>query len=135
MSIKTRGLIITGRQSMAQLSKVYEFACKWLDKFNNPEVDYIELVDRFFAEDCRKLGFEMDCGIAFNNKYKGAFNHTDLLRKIINEITDISLIGSALYSQWRYYNHWAYDAEEILKPESKEWFIILLKQLKNLTKE
>ncbi len=120
---------------MAELSRVYEFACKWLEKFYDPKDDYIQFVDHRMAEDCRALGFEMDCGLAFNDKYKCAFNDTQLLKQIIGKETDIDLIGSAIYSKWRYFNHWAYTGAEILDPENMEWFIVILERLKSLSEE
>ena len=41
---------------------IKEFAQKWLEKFRDPNIYYIELVEHYFADDCRVLGFEMDCG-------------------------------------------------------------------------
>ena len=87
------------------------------------------------ADDCFSLGFEMDCGKAFSEKYPAAFNDSQALSKIVNEITDIPLLGSAIFSQWRYFNHWAYSGDEILAPNNREWFIIALSRLKELTEE
>ena len=86
---------------------IKEFAQKWLEKFQDPNVCYIELVEHYFADDCQALRFEMDCGHAFGERYGNAVNNADALREIINEISDIQLLGSAIYSQWRYFNHWA----------------------------
>ena len=111
---------------------VLQFASKWLDRFNDPNVSYIELVDHWMADDCRSLGFEMDCGNAFCQNYPVAFNDCDALGKVIDKITDISLLGSAIFSKWRYYNHWAYSGSEILEPENRKWFILALERLKAL---
>lgn len=111
------------------------FATKWLDRFNNPDVQYIELVDHWMADDCRTLGFEMDCGHAFCEKHPVAFNDCDALSKVIDTITDISLLGSAIFSRWRYYNHWAYSGAEILEPENRKWFILMLERLKTLSEQ
>lgn len=116
-----------------RLQSINRFASKWLDRFNDPTVQYIELVDHWMADDCRALGFEMDCGTAFSEKYAVAFNDCDALCKIIDEITDISLLGSAVYSKWRYFNHWAYSGDEILEPKNKKWFVTVLSRLKALT--
>lgn len=35
----------------------------------------------------------------------------------------------AIYSQWRYFNHWAYDAAAILNTENRSWFILALSRL------
>lgn len=50
------------------------------------------------------LGFEMDCGHAFSEKYGNAANNHDALNRIIDDVTDIPLLGSAIYSRWRYFN-------------------------------
>ena len=110
-----------------------EFVQKWLQKFQDPNICYIELVEHYFADDCRELEFEMDCGHAFCERYGSAFNNVDELLKIIDEINDIKLLGSAVFSKWRYFNHWAYSGAEILEPKNREWFIIALKRLEELT--
>ena len=51
---------------------VYNFAVKWSKKFRDPDIDYIELVDHYLADDCSALGFEMDCGHAFEEKFERA---------------------------------------------------------------
>lgn len=120
---------------MTDLKQINEFACKWIEKFSDPNVQYIELVDHWMADDCRALGFEMDCGQAFSEKYDGAFNHKKVLERIINDVTDISLLGSAVYSKWRYFNHWAYCGDEILESENKAWFLLVLERIKTLSEE
>ena len=49
---------------------VYNFAVKWNEKFRDSDIDYIELVDHYLADDCSALGFEMDCGHAFEEKFE-----------------------------------------------------------------
>lgn len=113
--------------------RVLDFAKKWILKFSDKNIDYVELVDHFLADDCKSLDFEMDCGKAFSEKYKKACNDVTELKKIIGDITDIKLLGSAIYSRWRYFNHWAYSAEEILEPENVSWFICVFERLIKLT--
>lgn len=120
---------------MADMKQVYDFAVKWCDKFRNPNINYIELVDHYMADDCDALGFMMDCGNAFSDKYGAAFNDYKELDKIINDVNDIDLLGSAVYSQWRYFNHWAYSGEEILEFRNRSWFILALERLAMLTGE
>ena len=36
---------------------------------------------------------------------------------------------------WRYFNHWAYDAAEILAPQNRAWFILALGRLALLSGE
>lgn len=116
-------------------SGVYDFAVKWCDKFRDQNINYIELVDHFMADDCVALGFEMDCGHAFEEVYGDAVHNNEELDKIIEDVTDIKLLGSAIYSRWRYFNHWAYDGSEILEFKNRSWFILALSKLSMLTGE
>ena len=120
---------------MEYLKQVHDFATKWADKFRDQKINYIELVDHYMADDCEALGFQMDCGHAFSEKYGNAASKYDELNRVIDEITDISLLGSAIYSQWRYFNHWAYDAASILEFENRSWFILALSRLAVLSGE
>ena len=102
--------------TVPDMKQIHDFTVKWCDKFRDQNINYIELVDHWMADDCVALGFEMDCGHAFS-------------------VTDIPLLGSAIYSQWRYFNHWAYDAAEILAPQNRAWFILALGRLVLLSGE
>lgn len=117
------------------MKKIHDFAVKWCDRFREQEINYIELVDHFMADDCTALGFEMDCGHAFEGVYGNAVYNSDALIKVIDDVIDITLLGSAIYSRWRYFNHWAYNTAEILAPENREWFILALSRLALLTGE
>lgn len=118
---------------MADMKQIYNFAVKWCEKFENPNTDYIELVDHYMSDECDALGFKMDCGRAFSEKYGKAVDNSEALEKIIDQVDDISLLGSAIYSAWRYFNHWAYDGAEILNRNNRKWFIIALTRLKELS--
>jgi len=120
---------------MEFLEQVHLFAIKWIEKFRDQKISYIELVDHYLADDCQALGFQMDCGHAFSEKYGDAASSCDALNRIIDEVPDIKLLGSAIYSQWRYFNHWAYDAAAILNPENRSWFILALSRLALLSGE
>ena len=120
---------------MDDMKKINDFAIKWCDKFKNRSVNYLELVDHYMADECDALGFKMDCGHAFSQKYGQALNNYEALNQIIDTVTDISLLGSAIYSQWRYFNHWAYTGEEILEPENRTWFILALSRLALLSSD
>ena len=117
---------------MADMKQIHEFAVKWFDKFRNKKINYLELVDHYMADDCEALGFVMDCGHAFTEKYGDAASNSDALERIIGQVTDIPLLGSAIYSRWRYFNHWAYSGEEILEPQNRTWFTIALSRLGEL---
>ncbi len=115
------------------MKQIHSFATKWLNKFLDAKTNYIELVDHYMADDCRALSFTMDMGSSFKNKYKVAAGLTSSLYNVIDQVTDISVLGNAIYSRWRYFNHWAYDAKEIMEPENREWFIIALLRLGELS--
>ena len=115
--------------------QIYDFAMKWKNKFLDENADCYELTDITFSNECFELGFKMDCGEAFSAKYEKAFNNYDELKKIINEIDDIELLESAMHSQWRYFNHWAYSAFEILEPEHRNGFVLVLSRLAELSKQ
>ena len=89
---------------MEFLEQVHLFATKWIEKFRDQKISCIELVDHYLADDCQALGFQMDCGHAFSEKYDDAASSCDALNRIIDEVTDIKLLGLAIYSQWRYFN-------------------------------
>lgn len=120
---------------MADMRQVHDFAVKWCDKFRDQKINYIELVDHYMADDCDALGFKMDCGDAFSERYGKAANDYEELNKIIDEVNDIELLGSAVYSRWRYFNHWAYTGEEILEFKNRSWFILALSRLAILSEK
>ena len=117
---------------MVARQAICNFAVKWKEKFNEQNTTYLELVERYMGEDCDALGFEMDCGHAFEEQYGMASHDVMALRGVIDEVTDIALLGSAVFSRWRYFNHWAYSGDEILAPKNREWFIVALTRLEEL---
>ena len=98
-------LVFKGLVYPVDTQEVQSLASNTCDKFRNQNINYIELVDHYMADDCDALGFEMDCGHAFSEKYGNAANNHEALDRIIDDVTDIPLLGSAIYSQWRYFNH------------------------------
>ena len=118
---------------MADMKQVHEFAVKWCDKFKDRNINYLELVEPYMADDCFALGFEMDCGHAFEERYGEAVDNSEALRRIIDSVDDIPLLGSAIFSRWRYFNHWAYSGAEILLPENRAWFVLALTRLELLS--
>lgn len=120
---------------MASKKQIYEFATKWCSKFRDQNINYIELLDHFMADDCAAIGFEMDSGCAFSEKYGQAVSDCKALAEIIGEVTDIPLLGSAIFSRWRYFNHWSYYGAEILESQNREWFVVALSRFAVLTNE
>lgn len=109
--------------------QIYDFAVKWCDKFRNQNINCIELIDHSMTDDCVALGFDMDSGNAFSEKYGDAISNPMALDRIIDDVTDIQLLGSAIYSQWHYFNHLANASVEILEPKNRAWFILALSRL------
>ena len=77
---------------MLDMKQVHSFAVKWCDKFRNQQINYIELVDHYMADDCEALGFEMDCGDEFSKRYGSAVHDYEELDKIIDYVNDIELL-------------------------------------------
>jgi len=48
------------------MKQIHDFAIKWLNKFCNQNINYIELVDHYIADDCGYV-FEDVYGDAVNN--------------------------------------------------------------------
>ena len=118
---------------MKEECRIHTFAVKWLDVFQNQNTNYLEIVDGTMGDECSSLDFEMDCGNAFRERYGQAVNDCDALEKIVDDIIDINLLGSAIFSQWRYFNHWADNASEILEYENRRWFELALSRLEFLS--
>ena len=109
------------------MNLMLEFAHKWADKFKDKKISEAEFTDRGFGDECVVLGFEMDCGESFRRMYGTAEKDADELEKIINSVTDINLLGSAILSRWRYFSHWIY--EPITEPHNRKWFILALERM------
>lgn len=116
---------------LGQLS-IKDFANKWIEKFQDPDVTENEILDHYMADDCKALGFRMDCNHAFGDVYGSASHDVTELRKIIDTVNDTALLGSAIFSQWRYFNHWAGPGESVLSENNREWFLLVLGRLLRL---
>lgn len=108
--------------------KIVEFAEKWIAKFLDKNVKAYDLVDVEFADECFALSFEMDQGVSFCKKY-GTQTAEDCL-SVLDKVDDIDVLASAIFSNWRYFNHWAWDASEI--DNHRDWFVKMLEKLKEL---
>lgn len=122
---------------MPSNQEIHSFAVKWFDLFRNTKTTSCEVKDPSFAHECFALGFQMDYGAAFKKAYPDgkALNDYKELDKIIEGITDIALLGSAIFLQWRYFTHWAGPGEDILTFENRSWFITALGRLESLTSD
>ena len=74
----------------------------------------------------------MDCGDSFKRKYgKEAFCSEEALARIADTITDVKVLGSGIFSQWRYYNHWVVDSQALY--DAVGWFKLAFNRLHELT--
>ena len=55
---------------MNNIAEIGAFADKWLAKFQDPNIDYVELVDHYFYDDCKVLGFMMEFSDDYAEKYE-----------------------------------------------------------------
>lgn len=88
------------------------------------------LMGRFdWAQRFWDLGFEMDCGRSFEQRYGQPLGDTRALIRELDRIDDVQVLGSAIFSQCRYITHWSYSPEN----ESADWLIMAFKRLEDLT--
>lgn len=118
---------------ITNFEQINNFASKWIEKFSDKRINYLELIECEFGDECVAVGFKMDCGCAFTEKYGEAISNYNELYKMIEDVTDVYLLGSAIFSKWRYFNHWAYSGAEILEPQNRNWFLIALDRLRVLS--
>ncbi len=115
---------------MASTQEIYRFAKKWNAVFLDMQTKGSDVLAPSLADECQLLGFKMDCGHAFCAEYgHHAFYDSDILQDEIDEIDSINLLGSAVYSRWRYFHHWADRGEDILHPANRSWFITAFSHL------
>ncbi|MDF7639289.1 hypothetical protein PT285_07730 [Lactobacillus sp. ESL0791] len=118
---------------MNYLENVYVFAKSWLEKFRvNTNQFKLFLSDNFYDE-CDMLGFRMD-NAEFFTKYGFADSDYLELAKIIEKVSDIQLLGSAIFARWHYFKS-STDEAAILKIENRIWFVLALGRLADLTKK
>lgn len=76
-------------------------------------------------------GFKMDCGHSFIAAYgQEAWNDAQSLAAVAERIDDARLIGSAIFSQWRYFNH---RAVKHAQEKDRQWFLIMFRRLRELS--
>ena len=123
------------RNRLVKTVSIKSFTEKYIDyfltSFDPESASYYDLFDSpTFPNECWSLGFEMDCGESFITAYgHDAWRNEKELSKVVNKINDMKLLGSALFSQWRYFNHWSYGhATE----DDKKWFLMILRRMQEL---
>lgn len=74
------------------------------------------------------LGFEMDCGHSFEQRYGLPLGDTRALIRGLDRIDDVQALGNAIFSQCRYITHWSLSSED----ENVDWLITALEHLEEL---
>lgn len=119
---------------MANKKEIHNFAVRYYNLYFSLQTDERE-VKEGFGEQCLALGFKMDCGKRFIKTFSNdALYKNEYLEKIINSIDDVDLLGSAIFSHWRYVTHWGY-ADYLLDKANRPWFITAFKRLIELTED
>ena len=107
---------------MRDMEKIHEFAITYYNLYENPDTNEREVEDGF-ADICFAFGFKMDCGNAFIEIYsEEAFYNTEVFEEIIDNVDDVMLLGSAIFSKWRCITHWDY-IPDLLSEDSRKWFM------------
>lgn len=112
------------------LKKINDFSKKWKAAFEDTKTTEKAFGFRFNLE-CTILGFDMDCGAAFSAAYGKACHSSEELEAVIGEITDIKLLCSGIYSNFRFITSWS--DEYITNDNNRRWFTLALNRLDELT--
>ncbi|MBR2045622.1 MAG: hypothetical protein IJ958_05745 [Agathobacter sp.] len=115
--------------------EVHEFANKYYNLYANPETLEYQVGERF-ADKCFELNFKMDCGEAIERAFPNmrVTDDASTFFRVVKQIDDIGLLGSAIFSKYRYITHWAY-CDSLLSKENREWFKMAFERLIELTEE
>lgn len=117
---------------MFHKKRVNDFALKWRNKFRDPKVNEKEILAQSFKEECEALGFKIINGNPFGKYSRDAFANYEELDKIIDEVSDVHLLGCAIYSKWEHFNMHHLN-EGVLEPQNMSWIIVALNRLVMLT--
>ena len=111
----------------------HHFAEEYLALYSDPNT--IERsVDIGFPEKCISLGFKMDLGKSFVEAYsQEAADDAEALKAIIHTVDDPRLLGTAIFSKWRFVTHWA--ESSLLEEKYRQWFITAFKRLVEITED
>lgn len=119
--------------------RIHQFAEDWVDLLNqresNPKRFWIHFIG--LGRECAESGFYMDTGVEFGKRYPGCFDvdECDRLERIISSIDDREIIGSAIFSMWRYKTHWeTFDGSIIWSDNAQKWFLLLFQRLEEMTR-
>ncbi len=112
--------------------KLHSFAIYWKQKWLDLSTTDIELENNF-GEACRSLEIKMDCGKAIEDAYPNImplYNLSDF-KQIVDEISDVDILTSAIYSKWRGVTHWSQTS--LTSHDNRRWFVWAFTRLEKLT--
>lgn len=118
---------------LASNKRIHTFAMIWMQMYKNHALTSFNFFEdiQFVGESLSDLGFEMDCGESINRLLPDLnISEYDTFKMVINQITDIQVLGNAIYSQWRYWNHWSCS---LMEEKDFEWFVLAFSRLAELT--
>lgn len=118
---------------LASEQKIRRFALIWLEMYKHHDIVPMKFFEDgcILGEELADLGFIMDCGKSVRALLPDSvdfFTNNEELKKCIDKL-DIQTLGNAIFSQWRYWNHWAMGLEK----SDFEWFVIAFTRLVELT--
>lgn len=94
------------------------------------EKDGVAALERFdWAERFRGLGFEMDCGHSYEEKYGLGLGEKRNAEMGFSRIDSVAVLGNAVFSQCRYLTHWSDGSGE----DDAVWLIGALRRLEELS--
>jgi hypothetical protein len=120
---------------MATKEEMHEFATYWLAEYFNAKTTEIK-IGTAFAEMCLSLGFQTYDRRSFEKVFPDpdAFNDDRSLSKMVGQMNDAELLGSAIFSKWRQTVH-ELSLENTFSLERQSWFVIALSRMALLTSE
>ncbi len=121
------------RYTKEEKQEIAAFCTKMLEFLD--EVDDYGFLDGSHADAFFSFGFIMDCGESWISNYgERAFNSFEAIDELYDSggCHDIFLLGSAIFSQWRYWNHWSYGPMDV---NGHMWFVVAFNMLQDLCSE
>lgn len=114
---------------------IHDFATKYYELYSSSDTLEYQVEERF-SDQCIEFGFKMDCGEAIERVYPNMkiLDDNMAFSRVLRQIEDIGLLGSAIFSKYRYITHWAY-CDSLLSESNREWFKMAFKRLQELTNE
>lgn len=94
-----------------------------LERDGASALDRFGWVDGFFG-----LGFEMDCGKSYEERYGLRLGDCDDVEGSLARVDDLRVLGNAVFSQCRYLTHWSNGYDE----DATIWLVAALLRLEEL---